>query len=283
MLRGFYTAASGMLTQQRRTEMLTNNMANANTPGFKADQASLRAFPEMLLQRMEEGGSIPTENGLRLPISPSIGSLNTGVYMQEGLPQFMQGALRQTDLTTDIALADIDIPVDEESGLQGVTFFTIQNAQGDIRYTRNGNFTLDGAGFLTMPDGSYVLSTEGQPIQLQSDQFTVRQDGVILENNEEIAQLGIAFSAQPQAMVKEGNGHYRLENGQENPVLPSAYANQDVRFDLRQGYIERSNVDVTRTMTDMMTAYRTFEANQKVLQAYDRSLEKAVTEIGRIG
>lgn len=283
MLRGFYTAASGMLTQQRRTEMLTNNMANANTPGFKADQASLRAFPEMLLQRMEEGGSIPTENGLRLPLSPQIGSLNTGVYMQEGLPQFMQGALRQTDLTTDIALADIEAPVDEESGLQGVTFFTVQNAQGDIRYTRNGNFTLDGAGFLTMPDGSYVLSTEGQPIQLQSDQFAVRQDGVILENNEEVAQLGIAFSAQPQAMVKEGSGLYRLETGEENPVLPSAFANADVRFDLQQGYIERSNVDVTRTMTDMMTAYRTFEANQKVLQAYDRSLEKAVTEIGRLG
>ena len=80
MFRGFYTVASGMLAQQRRTEMLTNNMANANTPGFKEDQSSLRAFPEMLLQRMDDQGAhIPTQKGLNLPFNKQIGSLSTGV------------------------------------------------------------------------------------------------------------------------------------------------------------------------------------------------------------
>ena len=81
MLRGFYTAASGMLTQQRKTEMLANNMANVNTPGFKSDQSAIRAFPEMLLQRMEPG------RGVSAPVSRTIGSLNTGVYMQEAMPE----------------------------------------------------------------------------------------------------------------------------------------------------------------------------------------------------
>ena len=81
MLRGFYTAASGMIAQQQRTEMLTNNMANANTPGFKQDQSSLRAFPKMLMERMESGSS--AKPGLNLPGSSTIGEMNTGVYVQE--------------------------------------------------------------------------------------------------------------------------------------------------------------------------------------------------------
>lgn len=82
MFKGFYTVASGMLAQQRRTEMLTNNMANANTPGFKADQSSMRAFPEMLMQQFGKK-DIPVGDGLSLPENQVIGPLNTGVYMQE--------------------------------------------------------------------------------------------------------------------------------------------------------------------------------------------------------
>src|SRR6185437_4157523 len=110
MLRGFYTAASGMYAQQRKTDMLTNNMANINTPGFKADQSAIRAFPEMLLQRFESG----KENGV--PSTRQIGAINTGAYMQEVIPNFVQGDLRQTDRQTDFALTDID---------GGTVFFTV--------------------------------------------------------------------------------------------------------------------------------------------------------------
>ena len=95
MFRGFYTVASGMLSQQRKTEMLTNNMSNANTPGYKADQASMRAFPEMLMDRMDST-SIPTEKKLSLPFNERVGKLNTGVYMQETIPSFVQGDLQET-------------------------------------------------------------------------------------------------------------------------------------------------------------------------------------------
>lgn len=279
MLRGFYTAASGMIAQQRRTEMLTNNLSNANTPGFKADQSSVRAFPEMLLRRMDQV-TVPTQKKLNLPFNPVVGGLNTGVYMQEAIPAFRQGDIIATDKKTDIALVDLQIPVNEENGKRGTVFFTVMNANGEERYTRNGNFTLDQQGFLTTSSGYYVLDDQGNRIQLNSDQFVVDENGIISENNQPVARLSVAYADNPYRLIKEGDGLYRTEDGQP---LANAFNNANVQFKLQQGYIEQSNVDTARTMTDMLTAYRAFEANQKVLQAYDKSLEKTVNEIGRIG
>lgn len=279
MFRGFYTVASGMLSQQRRTEMLTNNMANANTPGFKADQSALRAFPEMLLHRIDQE-KVPTQNGLKLPFNQTVGPINTGVYVQEAIPNFTQGALQDTEQRTDLALIDQEMPVNPETGLRGSVFFTVQNQAGEMRYSRNGDFTLDGQGFLTTASGYFVLDTEGNPIQLSSDQFQVLENGVLQGANGETAQLGIGFAANPHGLIKEGDGLYSTENG--NP-LANAHNQEGVQFSLQQGFLERSNVDTSRTMTDMLTAYRAFEANQKVLQAYDKSMEKAANEVGRIG
>ncbi|WP_282141189.1 flagellar hook-basal body protein [Cytobacillus oceanisediminis] len=279
MFRGFYTAASGMLAQQRRTEVLTNNMANANTPGFKADQTSLRAFPEMLLQRIGQK-TVPTEKGLNLPFNQEVGSLNSGVYMQETLPSFMQGDMKETGLNTDLALLDLNLPVNPDTGLSGSVFYTAAGIDGEQRYTRNGNFTLDGEGYLTTASGLYILDDAGERIQLSSDRFKVSEDGVITGEAGETARLGIMYVQNPESLRKEGDGLFAVT---EESVLENAYNAQNVQFKLQQGYLERSNVDASRTMTDMMTAYRSFEANQKVLQAYDRSMEKAANEIGRIG
>ncbi|MEQ2528550.1 flagellar hook-basal body protein [Bacillaceae bacterium CLA-AA-H227] len=278
MFKGFYTVASGMLAQQRKTEMLTNNMANANTPGFKAEQSSMRAFPEMLLKSYETK-QIPTEKSLSLTSGQVVGSINTGVYMQEAMPNFIQGALQDTGQKTDLALIDSLMPTNED-GVSGTVFFTVQNAEGETRYTRNGDFTLDGQGYLTTGSGYYVLDREGNRIQLSSDQFAVDGNGYLQGAAGENANLGIAFSANPYQMVKEGDGLYRTADGDE---LGDARAAAGVDFNLQQGFLEGSNVDTGRTMTDMLTAYRAFEANQKVLQAYDKSMEKAANEVGRIG
>ena len=100
MFRGFYTAATGMFAQQRRTELLTNNMSNANTPGYKSDQSSIRAFPEMLLQEFGKQ-NVPGQNGLKTPSASFVGAINTGAYLQETMPAFAQGALEETGNTTD--------------------------------------------------------------------------------------------------------------------------------------------------------------------------------------
>lgn len=280
MFKGFYTAASGMITQQRRTEMLTNNLANANTPGFKADQSSVRSFPELLLERFEHK-SLSVEKGLNFTSANRVGSITTGVYVQEFNPLFTQGDMKETNLNTDIALVNMSIPPNGETGEEGAVFFTVENGAGEIRYTRNGHFTLDGQGFLTTGQGFYVLDENNQRIQLNSDDFTVNKEGYILQNNGQIGRLGIAFSDTPSAqLVKEGDGLFRADGG----ALPNAYTElaAGYSFSIHQGWLEGANVDEGQTMTEMLTAYRSFEANQKVLQAYDRSMDKAANEIGRI-
>ncbi|MEC2055403.1 flagellar hook-basal body protein [Peribacillus psychrosaccharolyticus] len=277
MLRGFYTAASGMLAQQRQTEMLTNNLANANTTGFKADQSSIRSFPEMLLQRMESK-TVATDNSLQLPINKNVGSISTGVYVQEVTPLFSQGDIQETELKTDIALINGSMPADA-NGKMGTVMFVVENSSGEMRYTRNGNFTLDGTGFLTTSEGNYVLDQNNERIQLNSDDFTIDQDGSISENNQAVARLGVAFAENPDSLVKEGGGLFRAAEDE----LTDAYTEAEVSFTLNQGVIEGSNVDESQTMTDLMAAYRSFEANQKMLQAYDRSMDKAVNEVGKLG
>jgi flagellar basal-body rod protein FlgF len=278
MFRGFYTVASGMLSQQRKTEMLTNNMSNANTPGYKADQASMRAFPEMLMDRMDST-SVPTEKTLSLPFNQRVGKLNTGVYMQETIPSFVQGDLQETGRGLDVALLDGSMPVDEETGIRGSVFLTVEGPDGSPRYTRNGNLTVNGNGFLTTNSGFYILDENGDRIQLESDQFSVGEKGQILVDDNAVATLGVGYSNNPNQLVKQGDGLFATEG---NVALPDAYDEDDVAFTTKQGFLERSNVDASRTMTDMMSAYRAFEANQKVLQAYDRSMEKAANEIGRV-
>lgn len=274
MLRGLYGSAAGMIAQQQRQEMLTNNLANANTPGFKADQAALRSFPNMLIQSMNTQG-IPRSR------APIVGELTTGVYLQEKIPNFVQGDIHETGNATDLALLQGVIPRNEETGRFGALFFTIQNENGETRYSRNGTFAVDGQGFLTNGQGLYVLDTAGNPIAVGNENFTVGRNGTVtLENGAQIAQINVAFAGNPMDLVKEGNGLFRFEG---EGLLPTAIGNPDITYQLQQGFIERSNVDAAQTMTEMMNAYRSFEANQKVLQAYDRSLEKAVNEIGRIG
>ncbi|SES87401.1 flagellar basal-body rod protein FlgG [Oceanobacillus limi] len=268
MLRGFYTAASGMISQQRHQEALANNIANANTPGYKADQATLRAFPEMLMHEMG-GKNIPTQNNVKFPIRNPIGSLNTGVYVDEMVPNYMQGDIRDTGISTDLALVNGNMP-DET----GSIFFTVQNAAGEERYTRNGNFTVDGQGYLVSNQGYYVLDQAGNPIQTDGMEFHVTDNGVIQLDGGQNIPLGIAYTENANDLEKEGNDLFAGEAG----AVP-----EGATFTVQQGFLEGSNVDAMQSMTEMMEAYRMFETNQRVLKAYDESMDKAVNDVGRIG
>lgn len=269
MLRGFYTAAAGMITQNRRQQMLTNNIANMNTPGYKADQSAIRSFPETLAARI--GGDSPG--------AKNIGSLSTGTYLQEMVPDFGEGPLKETEKSTDVSLIQTNVPKDPQTGRPGALFFTVQTAQGP-RYTRNGHFTVDGKGVLTTASGQAVLAANGQRINLPNDHFQVSSDGTVTVNGTSVAELGIAFAADPNQLAKEGTSLFRAAGN--NGALPSAVNNPALGYHIQQGFLEQSNVSPEQAMTDLTTTYRAFEANQKVLQAYDRSMEKAVNEVGRI-
>lgn len=266
MLRGFYTAASGMIAQQRQQEAMSNNIANVNTPGYRADRGVLKAFPEMLMERIQSK-EIPVKRGLDVAANQRIGSMNTGVYVQEVLPDFSQGDLRETGVSTDFGIMQGNVP-DEN----GSVFFTVEK-NGEQRYTRNGNFTVDEQGYLVTNQGYYVLDGNGGRIQTDGMDFTVNDEGIMDLDGRQVP-LGLSYVADTNQLAKEGEDMFR---GDGVP-LPA-----NVQVAVHQGELESSNVDVMSEMTRMMDSYRVYETNQRVLKAYDESMGKAVSEIGRIG
>ncbi|GBF78390.1 hypothetical protein PA598K_07029 [Paenibacillus sp. 598K] len=288
MLRGLYTAAAGMVTQQRRHDTVTNNISNINTPGFKQVNAIGRSFPDMLISL----------TGVEGEKSKQIGTINTGVFAEESLSIHLQGDMSETYRASDFAIvSDLAVPgmafdasgkfvgPNGEVTFQPQAFFTVQDESGELRYTRDGKFTLNDAGFLVTSDGSTVMGTGNAPIQfapgISIDQLTLTADQRFVDSStgaDTGAQLLITRIENPNLLIREGNSKFRLEG---DAALAQPIAAGD-RYEVRQGFVERSNVDAGQSMIDIMAALRAYEANQKVVQYYDRSLEKAVTEVGRV-
>ncbi|RUS49196.1 flagellar hook-basal body protein [Cohnella sp. AR92] len=287
MLRGLYTATSGMIAQQRRHDTVTNNIANLNTPGYKGTSSVNRAFPEMLIAAM--GGQDSSASG-------SIGKLNTGVFAEENLIAMLQGDMMETDRSQDMALIS-DILVDgasfDASGkyvdaqgnvtYQPQAFFTVQTADGQVRYTRDGSFQTKEDGTLVTSEGMAVLGTNGQPINVQGswENVTVSSDGTLYDrttNQPLNQQLMLSKVSDPNQMIQEGNGVFRYA-GQPNG-LQQVQAGD--RVSIRQGFLERSNVDSAQSAVDLMAALRAYSANQQVVKFYDSSLSKAVNDVGKV-
>jgi len=279
MLRGLYSAASGMITQQRKHDTITNNIANLNTPGYKQVNSVSRAFPEMLISLINGG----ERSGNRY-----IGHLNTGVMVDENVINFIQGDLQETNNRADFAL--VSNIQQGEAEIQPQAFFTIINAQDQERYTRNGKFVVHESGQLMTTDGHRVLGQSGEPIFLDApiDSIRMTESGLMLNADtgqpvlDELGgQISLLISQidQPNELIREGTGVFRLNNAEENPARPIDNLDE---INVMQGFIERSNVDPTQSMTDMMMALRAYEANQQVIQSYDRTMEKAANEVGRV-
>ncbi|MCD8510250.1 MAG: flagellar hook-basal body protein [Bacillus sp. (in: Bacteria)] len=288
MFRGLYTATSGMLAHNRMQQILTNNLANINTPGFKQDKTAMRAFPAQLIKAM---GTTPLHTGgqsMGTTNTPSVvGTINTGVYLQEGIPTFTQGMLKETGIMTDMALVDEHLPQNPATQQKGTLVFAVETENNEIRYTRNGSFTVNEAGYLTTGEGYSVLDENLRPIQVNSRELTVNGTGQLLytstDGTETTSQLWIGYTENPLQFVKEGHNLLRWEESPEGTLqFIGNVADGDIEGIVRQGFIEQSNVDITETMTQMLSTFRSFESNQRIIQAYDRSMEKTVNELGRV-
>lgn len=293
MLRGLDSAASGMFSLERRQETLANNLANAQTPGFKKDDTVLRAFPKLLIQRINdfnEAGKVSASGAVQIPGQPvPIGDLYNGVYAQERIPSFTQGTLVQTSNPLDIAINDQDIPAQNLNGRQVKpnAFFAVELSNGTVGYTRNGKFDLDANGNLVTSEGYRVLGADNKAIQLSNsirkEDLQINQDGQVIvypsdpTKTKNIGQIGLALAQNPADLRRLGENVYQSAN--PLPLIQGNGTNPGVS--LNQGFIEQSNVDLGQTMTDMMTTVRGYEANQKVLGVYDQSLEKLYT-VGRL-
>ncbi|WP_068777426.1 flagellar hook-basal body protein [Paenibacillus sp. FJAT-26967] len=271
MLRGLYTAASGMTTQQRKHDTVTNNIANMNTPGFKQETTSARSFPEILISRINGGQD--SAGAL------NVGRLHTGVFAEETIRKMQQGDLQQTGNVLDYALVS-DIQVngmnfdnggkairpDGTVAYQPQALFVVENPQtpGDLRYTRNGKFTVDAEGYVANTDGYRVRGADGQPM---------------LYNPADPPAPLVMKVDNPNVLLPQGNGLFAVSEEDQQQIVAVA-ANDQV--EVRNGFVERSNVDPTQAMVDMTTAARAYEANQKMVQFYDRSMDKLVNEVGRV-
>lgn len=291
MIRGLYTAASGMIAGQRRQEALTNNLTNAQTIGYKADESAIRSFPELLMMRMRDEQGL-TINGtqVQLPsnVQSAIGPLSGGVYIHELVPSFSAGTMQRTDKPLDVAIEHD--AVNQIDGRRATMFFTVQAPTGETYYTRDGQWTVNDAGELVTYTGTYVLDQNGDRIVIGNRDVQISASGLMtLTHREdptdiEQIQLGLALVEAPQqTLIKGDNGYFRTNTGE---ALPTFDPIDDVAaawsYSIAQGALESSNVDLTRTMTQMIETYRYYEANQRVLQITDSTLEKAATEIGRV-
>ena len=265
MLRGLYTAASGMITETYRTDTISNNLANIDTTGYKKDTLVNEEFAPILLRRINDsaGGSDVTSfkgfsTGAQAPV---VGRLGRGSLVSEVATSMAQGSVRKTDNPLDLALS-------------GPGYFVVNTAQGQ-RYTRNGTFTRSARGQMIDGDGHAVLDVNNRPITLpENTAVRISEDGRIFSGQDEIAQLRLVNFTDRRALEKEGSSLYRIRtNAQPQPATGAS---------VMQGALEASNVNSVSEMVALITNYRTYEADSKALMSQDAILEKAVTEVGKV-
>jgi flagellar basal-body rod protein FlgF len=292
MLRGLYSAASGMFSLERRQETLSNNLANAQTPGYKKDDTVMRAFPKLLIERIQDfTENIPGTAELQIPgQGVRVGELTNGVYAQERIPSFNQGTLVQSDQPLDVAIEDQNIPLQVVNGrtVKPTAFFAVELPDGTVGYIRNGKWDLDANGNVVTSEGYRVLGADHKPIQItggiRKEDLYINADGQLISNpnnpakSSNVGQIGMVLVQNPYELKRQGGNVYKSEN-----QLPFIQDNGGTNpgVSLHQGFIEQSNVDVGQTMTDMMSTVRAYEANQKVIGVYNQSLEQLYS-VGKI-
>lgn len=260
MIRGWYTGASGMSAQQNRLDAISNNLANVDTTGYKRDISVSKSFSELLLRRTNADGVYETPFG-SADVAPVIGKLGLGVETNENYTDFEQGSFKVTHTKTDFALG-------------GEGFFSVQTPAGE-RYTRNGNFFIGKERILETKDGYPVMGEKGL-ITLENDKFTVREDGIIYdEEGNEIDRLRLVRFDNERYLKKMGESLYV-----DTDISGPAYiAEGDERPRVLQEYVETSNVNVVNEMVQMIEVNRAYEANQKTIQSEDDMMETLWTRV----
>lgn len=233
-----------MIPRVRKQEVIANNLANAETAGFKKDSMFLRVYKNE--QNLKGLKNLPGPSWEVRMIDK--------LYIDQ-----TEGALESTGRDLDMAI-------------QGDGFFVLQTPNGEA-YTRNGSFTLGPDGTLMSSDGFPVLS-DGGPITLTDEKVTVGSDGMLTIGSATVGKLRlVSFEESTELAKMSGTIFTALANA--TPIPPTAAI-------IRQGYLEKSNVDVMREMVEMIDSYRMFETGQKMIQIQDDSLSKAVNELPRV-
>lgn len=266
MVKGLYTAYTGMMNEQNRMDIMTNNLANADTNGFKKEGSTAQTFADTYAIKIKDTSAYN--------IPRTLGEVSLGVHIGETYTDYDQGSFRVTDSPYDLAIA-------------GDGFFAISytNKRGEtsVKYTRDGAFSVNKDGYLVTKDGDYVLNQngamnsnpgEGSYIRIDPNQkFTIDEQGNIWQNNALVGQVGLVDFADYNFIEKYGENLYQTVDGAQVIAAEGG---------IEQGTLEMSNVKVVTEMVDMITITRAYEANQKIIQTVDGMLDKAVNQIGKL-
>lgn len=250
MIYGLYLSATGIMTSTHQQDVVSNNLANAETTGFKRD---VTAFRQRLTAAQES----------RRPgdwSDATLEGLGGGMLVQPNHIDFAQGDVQQTGVPLDVAL-------------QGNGFFGVDD-NGKTRLTRDGRFQLDRSGTLIGTGGLPVLDQSGRPIKLAPDSpVTIDRSGGVVQDGNIVATLGVFDVPDRSQLTKQGNGLLAYPN--PNQIGPGTAT-------IRSEYLESSNVEPTNEMAALMETQRQLEANANMIHTQDSTLQLLVNNVGKI-
>lgn len=242
MIQSLYSAASGISNQQLRIDTIANNISNVNTTGYKSSRLNFRdAYYTTMKSPENAGGAANMAKG-------------TGVMPASTDLDFTQGTVADTGNALDFAI-------------EGSGFFSLRDSAGNIRYTRNGSFSISKEGdgsYLTADDGAYVLDSGGQKIKLPDDgtAITAAGDGSISSADGKTVKLGVYEFSNPGGLSKTGDSRF-AETGASGKAAAAS------GFKVRQAALEGSNVELSDEITDLMQAQRVFSLSCRALDTAD--------------
>lgn len=242
MFQGFYDITSNMITQNRNLNVISNNMSNVSTPGYKNDRVIQGTFRDELLYRYDRSGKTP------------VGTVSRVNTISERVTDYTDGGLRETGSSL-------------HAGIAGNGFFEIQTERGMV-YSRNGSFSVDEQGCLTLQGVGRVMGTNGGPIYLETDKISIDRQGNIRDTDtlQYRGQLRIVDFQEYDRLTKAAGGVFQSNGAQEIPA----------QAEVIQKYVENSNVQMAREMTEMMTSQRALQSSSQILRMYDQLISKAV-------
>ncbi|EHJ01462.1 flagellar hook-basal body protein [Clostridium sp. DL-VIII] len=256
MIRGLYTSVSSLIALQNDQEVTTNNIANVDNTGYKKRALTKSSFNDVMISNRQKlvGDKYVRNN---------IGDLSLGVKVNDVDTVFTQGSFKATDSMTDFAI-------------DGRGFFVARNGNREV-YTRDGNFKINNEGYLITNDGSEVLGInsatgEREPIYIGDSKFTI--DG---QNNINIDGIGTT----DRLLTADFQDYKKLEPLGDNYITTDNPI-YDAKVNVRQNFLETSNVDPSAELVKLMEIKRQFETNQKFVKMQDETVQKAANEIGRV-
>lgn len=276
-MRELWVPLSGAIAQQRNVETIANNVANANTPGFKREQV---VFKEYLtaLEKGDQDAKLPDNEFKPEDFYRSYNAEDAFVKVDGTYTMHEQGQLTPTGNAFDNAL-------------NGPGFFEVLTPNG-VRYTRRGSFSINNEGKLVTDQGYYVLSKgapptigvdgkisissppESRSVMIGNNKLTISLNGEVFSGGNKVADLSITEFNDPHTLKKEGNSLF-INQDQMNIKIG------DAKTSVHQGFVEQSNVNAVTEMSNLINANRNFESIQRVIKTYDNMSSKAVNEISK--